>query len=318
MKMKTFSLLAGASGSLLLGASAQAVITGVHVVPVSFEQGWLGEDGNPYQNFVSTVTPTSSQTVIIPDPNDALRHGRVAAAWAASLGQYKTFRVYLTVDNLGTPVNGSAGDDVALIDFRAQSLRKDLTGPGNGFFNYVQGAAGTLPTSSAGPSNFAAVGSNAQGQAAYDSYLTVGGAQGDDNSGSAIEGVAGMFAAVRGRTGAAGTVQTGATGNGFNAATTINCQNCGYLATLPINGVAYSYSSAASLAANGGLPITGMGVLIAQYTVNALDGVEGQVLAIGTGTNTSFVYTWSANIPAPGALALLGLAGVAARRRRRS
>lgn len=311
MKMKNVSLLASATGSLLLASSAQAVITGVTVVPVSFESGWVNAQGGLQSSGTSTTAIS----------NDAVQNARTAAAWAASgaTGRgYKVFRVYITTDNAGTPVNGSAGDDVAGIDFRVQSLNKDGISPGLGFFNYMTGTANQAST--AGPQAYGSAANNAQGQRAYDSYLTVGGADAGSNAGAAIEGAAGMFNAVRGRTGAAAAVQTNATGNSFDAANSINCQNCGFLATLPIGSTPYSYTSAASLAANFGMPITGIGVMVAQITVRNTDGIFGQLLAVGTGTSATAQWTFSyaANVPAPGALALLGLAGIAARRRRRA
>jgi MYXO-CTERM domain-containing protein len=325
MKMKTVSLLAGSSGSLLLASAAQAVITGVHVVPVSFEQGWVGENGAPYSSGTSTTAVS----------NDATAHARTQAAWAGSLGAYKTFRVYLTVDNLATPVNGGAGDDVAHINFTVESRLKDNSGTGSGFFNYATGAFdanGAPPPAiaasllNAGPQAYLGATNNAQGQLAYDSYLTVGSASQGGDAGAAIEGAGTEFDAARGRsvpsaaTIATGQVGNGGTGaNGLAAASMISCENCGYLASTPITGVAYSYNSLASLAANFGLPITGQGVLIGQFTVKNTDGIIGQVLAVGTGTAATPQWTFSfgANVPAPGALALLGLAGIAARRRRR-
>ncbi len=309
MKTAKIALTAGIAGSLLLASSAEAVITGLTAVPVSFEQGWLEADGSA---AVNTSTPTT----------DLALHASVQAAWAASAGAYITCRVYITVDDQGTNVNGLAGDDVNMLDFTIQTFQDDgLTVPGSGFFNYQTGAIGSGEgASSAGPQTRSAT-NNAQGQRAYDSYLTVGGADQSSNSGAPIEGAPGdWFDAVRGRVGAANTVQTGGLGNGFSAATGIDCQNCGYLAITAVNAVEYSYNSVASLAANGGAPITGLGVLVGQFTIAADEIVWGSVLTVGQGTtqDENFVFSFQHAIPAPGALALLGLAGVTARRRRRS
>lgn len=309
MKTAKIAMLAGLSGSLLLASSAEAVITGVTVVPVSFEQGWLAENGA----LISSGTSTTAVE------NDAVQHGRTAAAWVGSLSGYKTFRVYLTTDTAGTGVNGQAGNDVSQIDMIHETRLKDDSGPGSAFFNYMTGTANQAST--AGPQAYGSASNNANGQRAYDSYLTVLGASAGTNAGAAIEGVPSMFNGVRGRTGVAATIQTGDVGNGFDASTSIDCQNCGFLATLPVLPIAYSYNSAASLAANAGAPIEGLGVLIGQFTVKATDGIRGQILAVGTGTDTSFIFEYSANIgiiPAPGALALLGVAGAVGRRRRRS
>ncbi len=299
--------MASAGGSLLLASTAQAVITGISVVPVSFEQGWLESDGSV---AVNSSTPTT----------DLALHASVQAAWAGSLGGYKTVRLYLATDDLGTNVNGIAGDDVAHIQFLIMTMQKDGTSSPRGFFNYQTGAIASGEANSSAAPQQRGANNNAQGQRAYDSYLTVGGADQSSNSGAPIEGSADMFDAVRGRVGAANAIQTGGTGNGFSAATKIDCENCGFLAVTAINPVSYSYNTAASLAYNGGLPITGQGVLVGQFTVSSLDGLVGTFLAVGQGTtqDAAFTFDFAWNVPSPGALALLGLAGVAARRRRRS
>jgi uncharacterized protein (TIGR03382 family) len=302
MKTANIALLAGLSGSLLLSSTAEAVITGITVVPVSFEQGWLEADGSV---FVDPSSPTAD--------NDL--HSRVSNAWAQANGNYKTFRIYVTVSDAATAVFGHSGNDVAQIAMIHESVRKDLSGPGNGFFNY----SATAQFGDPGPQPRAAGSANggAQGQRGFDSYLTVKGADQSTDTGANIEGVATMFDAVREISHLATAFATGQTG-GLGAATSINCQNCGYLATTQNFGNAYSYNSAASLAANGGLPITGMGVLIAQLTVNALDGIQGQMRVVGTEFEQTFTYSANLDIPAPGALALLGVAGAVTRRRRRA
>jgi len=70
-------------------------------------------------------------------------------------------------------------------------------------------------------------------------------------------------------------------------------------------------------------PVTGLGVLIAQLTVNAGQNVRGTVSVSGVNAGdgaaafTSNGQTFN-SFPAPGALALLGLAGVVGSRRRRA
>ncbi|MDG2424626.1 MAG: hypothetical protein P8M22_11680 [Phycisphaerales bacterium] len=78
-----------------------------------------------------------------------------------------------------------------------------------------------------------------------------------------------------------------------------------------------------NLGANGG--DMGYGVLIAQVTTTTTGGVDGTFSGLLQGKDAAG-DTWQANVdgfeyggvPAPGALALLGLAGIAGRRRRRA
>ncbi len=314
MKITQLVTAAGGAGSMFFAASsAHAVITGISVVPVSFEQGWLDETGAP----ISTGTSPTSIS------QDALVHARVAAAWVASHLQYRTVRLYLETSNVGDGVNGVSGHDIAphQINLLLQTIREDGSPSDKGFFNYSSGAAAQ---SNAGPQPFSAT-STAQGQRAYDSYLTVGTTEQAMGFGAPIEGDPTFFDAVRGSSVTTpSTIGTGETG-GLNGANFINCQNCGYLNNTPIASQAYSYDTGASLAYNGGVPIVGQGVLVGQFTFNRTDCLIGQMLAVGVGTNVSAAWEFSIGFnpsgkpcyPSPGAIGLLGIAAAAPRRRRR-
>jgi hypothetical protein len=193
------SLLAGA-GCLLTGTDrAEAVITGLVAIPVSFEQGWLDEVGQP-------ISTGSSPTSI---SQDALVHQRVIKAWKATNHRYCTVRLYITTDNATTPVNGIAADGDGQFDLRLEMRPWSWSQPGRGFFNYAPASN----QHSAGPQPFAAVNTN-QGQRAFDSYLTVNGADRDGDAGAAIEGSPDQnaFNALRGASHVFSEVATGQTG----------------------------------------------------------------------------------------------------------
>ncbi len=286
MKASTAASLAVcAAGSLLACNHAHAVITGLSLVPVSFEQGWLDVDGGVY----SEGSPTT----------DAIINANVAAAWAATGGAYMTFRLYIDVDDELTGVNGLAGD--AGIDLRFQ----ELCDP-QGFFNFAPpGNAG-----SAGPQVFGSL-DPAQGARAFDSYLTVNGAAAFDDEGDAVGALGTEFDALRGATNGPG---------GLGGAMSIDCTECGYFSTFPVQPVAYSYNSATSLAYNGGSPISGLGVMVGQFTLPAGHGFLGNALAVGTGTTMDEAFAFSVSIeciPAPPAAAPFVAAGLTLTGRRR-
>ncbi len=301
-------IAAGGAGSILFACeSAHAVITGISLVPVSFEQGWLDETGGP---IVTGTSPTSIS-------QDALMHARVASAWTASGAQYRTVRVYLETSDVGDGVNGAAGNELnPHIRLFFQPLRADWTWSDKGFFNYSPSTS----QDEAGPQPFI-VNNNAQGQRAYDTYLTVGTSEQAEGFGYPIEGDPTDFDAVRGSSVATPTtIGTGETG-GLGGAIAIDCENCGYLSTLPIASQTYSYNTAASLTANGGNPISGQGVLIGQFTTSRNECLYCNLLAVYPGIGQYEDFEFSAFdyscIPTPAGLALFGAAGGAMRRRRR-
>jgi hypothetical protein len=87
--------------------------------------------------------------------------------------------------------------------------------------------------------------------------------------------------------------------------------------TSVINGTSFSQATNGGwFDSNPGTPETGESILIAQFTVANFEfGATADWQSTGSGATSSAFYVTT--VPAPGALALLGLAGVAARRRRR-
>jgi uncharacterized protein (TIGR03382 family) len=122
------------------------------------------------------------------------------------------------------------------------------------------------------------------GGAAYDSFLTIG------HDGSA------------GTTGGTSSVDDGWIAD-WAATGTFSTNNAGLFDTSPLAGEDIVSDG------NGGFR-----VLLGQFTVSAGAGIEGSARLGGGGDVVD--VTWS-NIPAPGALALLGLAGFAGLSRRR-
>lgn len=82
----------------------------------------------------------------------------------------------------------------------------------------------------------------------------------------------------------------------------------------------YSYDTQTTLTHNGGLPMSGRGVFVGQFTIRRGEFVMGSLLTVGTGTSASphwyFEFLGAGCVPAPGAAAIFGLAAFACTRRR--
>ncbi len=307
MKIRQLVMMTAGGSALLANASAHAVITGLTLVPVSFEQGWLDETGA----VISTGSGATSVS------QDAMTHARVIKAWEATNNAYCTVRMYIQTDTLTTGVNGVSGLDIdPHFRLRVRTTRPDLVTPGEGFFNYSSMA----DHGEAGPQPFLTVNVN-QGQRAFDSYFTAGGADEESDAGRAIEGDPTMFDALRGVSHIISDLATGQTG-GLGGAQEVDCENCGYFSSVPVLPKQYSYSTAASLAANGGLPITGQGLMVGQFTIRRTNAMFAQALTVGSGTtideNFYFqVFIPACEVPAPSAAAALVAGGLFAGGRRR-
>jgi uncharacterized protein (TIGR03382 family) len=205
---------------------------------------------------------------------------------------YRVYAVFDDANNTMTAVGGSPALGVATI----KSLMADGVTAGTNFFNF--GGGNSAPLTSYGA--FLA-GPNAE----WDTFATIGVAKDDVNTSADDVGLTpgfppfipgNVWTSNNAAWFTAGPQQQGKAGNGLSA--TFN---------------------------NGGSSVTGMGVLIAQLTVNSGQEVAGTVFVNGdlggplAGAIFQFTnQTFSSIIPAPGALALLGLAGLVGTRRRRA
>lgn len=203
----------------------------------------------------------------------------VAQGGGAQLNR-QVYRVYAMFSDPGDFLTSVAGSPT-LGNLNIQTLNAAGLAPGGNFVNPVGGSA-IAPT-------YYAVGT----QFEWDTYVTIGMTPG----GTDLTGLSPGF-------------------SGIGSVAQVNSNNAGWFTAGPL---------AQGMAGNGLQIGAQWGVLIAQLTVNvgnhvagtvAVGGVNNNPLAGGTTFQTNADQTFN-SFPAPGALALLGLAGVVSSRRRR-
>jgi hypothetical protein len=265
----------------LISPDATAQVAGFDVVPVDFSNGWVDASGS------LVVSNTSTPTL------DVQIHNNVAAAWSATANRYATIRVYLTMTSTSHWGAGAVGNDVGEIVFMQFN-----TDSGAGFFNWATPNHAASP----GPQPYI-VNNIAQGQRAFDSYLTVGGAHAGADNGVFAEGKpGGAFNALRGVSPAVSPYV-----GGLGGATNVNFDNCGYYSLGPTYPIEYDYGSGHS----------GIGLLVGQFTVLAGDTINGHFAGLGPVQLSVFDFSYSTAVPAPAGMAILALAGACTHSRRR-
>ena len=195
--------------------------------------------------------------------------------------------VVTALSGLGTEIGVNAA-------YWSNDVNSELDGAGSGFYNNVLG--GNLPASQ----ELLTVDPNLE----YDTFLTIGEAPGDF---SQVDGPTAQFApdtgldmASAGPNIMSGPGVSGGQGDGLGA-----------LFITPAD--------------EAGIPDDDGRVLIGRFTVQAGEHVSAgfnvdwnDFQGVGLGDGAGSGYFTATTIPAPGALALLGVAGLAARRRRRA
>lgn len=285
MKVKNLSMLAGA-GSLLLAGTANAGSSFLGLDVIDFT-GWF--QGTAASDVLPGYTGTTSGM----HPNAAVRAAHIA-------GNYRTFRIYAMVQQ------GASVDAVGGLGLTQNTATWMSASSGN-FFNIVDEDHGEFTHYNVAPAT-AQVTLNPSH--AFDSFVSIGRTL-NDSATSFAPDAATFGALTNNMQGSSWSTYGGGAGNaGW------------FVAGSPVQGQGALGSTTAGHG-NWGVANDGVyRVLLAQITVGAGVDIEGDLGAIGGSTGAG-AASWEVleglyfnTIPAPGALALLGLAGLAGRRRR--
>jgi hypothetical protein len=206
------------------------------------------------------------------------------------------FRIYAVFDNPDDYLLGAAGSEI-LGPMIIRSTNNLHTGLGSNFLNPTGGGS-TAPSADV-------IGKLPNAQ--WDSFATVGTAINDGLDGTGLSpGFDQQF------------------GGEFITGNSVTAPNAAWFTKgFQEQGRAGGFNGVSGTFMNGFQQLTGMGVMLAQLTVNAGSGVEGTLAVIvdlngGVAGGTNVPNQTFFVIPAPGALPLLTVAGLVGSRRRRA